>query len=112
MIDYDKLKQKVEYLETGLRDLRCRMNEVCNHLSMNEELSTSEPKYKVGDLVYFELQNDTCCKFVKSITVARKISYELESMVDEIFYEHELFPTRQALIEHQIEMWQKMKGEL
>lgn len=106
MIDYDKLKQKVEYLETGLRDLRWLMNEVCNHLSMNEEPTKPDPKYKVNDTLFgIGYNQDIREEVVESISNGKETyGYHFK---DPFFsaWEYELFPTRLALIEHQIQYW-------
>lgn len=119
MIDCEKLEKLYgEELENYLNEhvsywenkLEMTKKLVADRIARDKELTKPEPKYKVGDLVYFFIDEENWISndFVSAISVDG--TYELRSMIDDVFYERELFPTRQALIEHQIEYWISLKN--
>jgi len=109
MIDYEKLKKEIEIMKSEFDDMRWRMNEVCNALSLRED--RPKPKYKLGDICFVKYNDfDSTTKISGvEITSSPQDDYYDAKWVDtgnhvNIKEEH-LFPTRQALIEHQIEHW-------
>lgn len=136
MIDYDKL-EKARKLCSKLKSYFFNVDfciaytdEFCVEITLNdtgsykesfgcfedliaklEELTKPEPKYRINQLVWLELDND-----IRSFVVERIewdghdfLCYGDILMAAERF----LFPTRQALIEHQIQYWSNLlKDEL
>lgn len=92
-------------------------NEMSIDILINQlkQLTKSEPKYKIGETV-FALNNflEIVCFEIEGFypchdTFSYYDKIENEGKFD--FNEEFLFPTRQALIKHQIEYWQKMSCE-
>jgi hypothetical protein len=76
-----------------------------------EELTKPEPKYKAGDDVFITWH---CCieeaRIVDRTSHARyQVMLNDGGQVSRI--ESEIFPTRQALIEHQLQYWSKLYEE-
>jgi len=73
------------------------------------ELTKPEPKYKVNQLLWLQ-----CDDIVRSFVV-EKIYFDEGDCIyyggEWDIYEKDLFPTRQALIEHQIGYWAKMERD-
>lgn len=80
-----------------------------------QSLVRPEPKYKVGDEVWILANNNVPIFLIifENLFCKGSWSYTLHGDDRPLRWrpEHELFPTRQALIEHQCEYWQKLYNE-
>ena len=100
MIDCEKLEKLYgEELENYLNEhvsywenkLEMTKKLVADRIARDKELTKPEPKYKVGDLVYFFIDEENWISndFVSAISVDG--TYELRSMIDDVFYESEVY---------------------
>jgi len=113
MIDYEKitpeLLERIEMLETLEEDLRWRMNQICNKLSMEE--AKPELRYKIGDTVYGVYPNNEITEFrVLDIDLRTSKMYACADDNNNHYYwaENDLYPTREALIRAHVEYWKSM----
>jgi len=129
MIDYEKLKtchELVEKIRLGKFHMTFSEHDgdeyrfyapLCDNFYTNSldellehlrELSEPEPKYKVGDKVWM-----VYCDEPKAFTISNVVNakYYLDDYPVGMVYESELFPTRQALIQHQLQYWAKLMQE-
>lgn len=77
-----------------------------------EELTQPEPKYKTGDVLYWKHASDSICT-LKVTTIKWYEEDQKFGYLDhgQPIFEDYLYPTKAALIEAQIEYWQKLKLE-
>ena len=131
MIDYEKLKTAIE-LTNKIHLGKLHMNSsthdgveyifqvpfqntyysssIDDLIAKLRELTKPEPKYKCGDIVWFTYEADMCSALIKqSRIIDEEVSYLFEDFIP--IRECDLFPTRQALIEHQIEYWQSLQED-
>lgn len=141
MIDYSKLliafelakkhaqKESIKYeiiyyVTDNIGKIECNFedgrnfygNEMSIDILINQlkQLTKSEPKYKIGETVFFI--NHPFINMEAVSGVVEGVNEDLGYVIKHSQYatcrkEHYLFPTRQALIKHQIEYWQKMSCE-
>lgn len=96
------LIDEIELLKAKVHELQWRMNRVCSKLSMDEV--TTKKGLKVGQEVYYVL-DDALAPGI--ITSQQGCMYTL-GFDDVLISENDLYPTREALIQSQIEHWQNM----
>lgn len=106
MIDYEKLQKAWELMRDVLRDNELRQLE-----QKMKELTKPEPRYKVGQRVWF----------LESFEGIREsVILDIDSSSDEKYLlrcpeewavEEELYPSREALIDAQIAYWKNLKKE-
>lgn len=131
MIDYEKLRLAHELctkttnyfirlelgIEEGIGDIELfdiSSNEIEYFKSLDDlitklkELTQSQPKYKEGEEVWFVGHNRQILTLVISAIEKDIDGYIYADLNGNAFewLEHELYPSRQALIESQIEYWQ------
>jgi hypothetical protein len=96
----------------GLRMIHSSLDEIIAEL---KELTKPEPKYEIGEKVYFFDQIER--HGIDSGYINGKFhdedgySYEVSNKHD-LYLEDKLYPTRQALIHSQLEYWHKLKLEI
>jgi hypothetical protein len=119
MIDYEKLGRLYgEELESYLNGLvkywEDKVQETKELIAKNK-LTKPEPKYKIGDEVFFINYPFINMEIVSGIVESFKayndyLGYVIKhSQYSTCRKESFLFPTRQALIEHQIAYWTSLK---
>ena len=100
-------------LDSGIFKYYIKFAYVEQLLNALTELTKPEPKYKPNDVVFFS-KDDSVCWFVASVATwddaLNEFCYGYHG--DFSYRESCLFPTRQALIEHQLQYWKKMRDEL
>ena len=117
MIDYEKLgRLDGEELETYLNELvkfwEDKLQET-KELIAKHKLAKPEPKYQVGDEVFYEVNNKIKQSRIQSVypNPDGKIIWYTDELNQ--MQETDLFPTRQALIEHQLQYWRsQLEDEL
>lgn len=132
MIDYEKLKEAHELAEKLdcpklVIESRLSDGEICYMLYWFEnipmdyctynidklltklrELTQPQPKYKTGDKVYYLPSNDT----ITAAEIAEPFAPSTYKVTEGyVLYEKYLYPTKEDLIQAQIDYWQKMKEE-
>jgi hypothetical protein len=133
MIDYQKLKEALSIAE--FFDERCSI-EICFFKTGNpkfvfntskpensfcsksiddliaklRELTKPEPKYQIGDIVWHINDEDEVCSFLVNQVVSDQTgcSYEHDCDNPEWWLEDQLYPSREALIQAQIDYWQSL----
>lgn len=80
-------------------------NEIDDLITKLKALTQPEPKYKVGDTVWMEINGEPVSRFIFKNAGPK---YYLEGYVG-LMYESELYPTKAELIEAQIKYWTSMR---
>lgn len=135
MIDYEKLKLAVEICSNSLEYYfrvefcaRTNSDKLDIYLMQGDEIEQSfsslddliaklhkltkpEPKYQVGDEVFYEVNNKIKQSRIQSVypNPDGKIIWYTDELNQ--MQETDLFPTRQSLIEHQLQYWKKLYNE-
>lgn len=105
MIDYEKLKLAHEWVcnhfdgQMGIDDLIAKL----------QELTKPKTKYKVGDEVWMTVDDEPKSFVIDSVCNSKYYLYQYDLG---LVYESLLYPTKSALIEAQIEYWQKQLCEI
>lgn len=137
MIDYEKLKTAIALANTyseqqsmgvGIRimlsvglihfdlegETTVRFDGLDGLISRLKELTQPTRKYKIGDFVWLRRRGN----YLPSVKIEDvendpddEDPYYIGSTFGDWYKEQELFPTKQSLIEAQLEYWQKMKLE-
>ena len=122
MIDYEKLKLAFLYTEKNGIDVNFAYHKddtwihwVCmeQFIFDMQEPTKPEPKYKVGDILFWIGYNDDIRENkVESISIRKDIYvYHFSEPDFGAAWEYELFPSHQSLIEHQIAYWQSLQED-
>lgn len=133
-LEIETLKQIISFInDSKCWDLRIRHNgkfktfqvDFLKHFFREiniEELNQPKPKYEVGDEVYFIVDNEVECMDILEIVnsscgrfyIGEKYnsSFDLYSGSNWEIFEDEIYPSKESLIEAQIDMWMKLKDEL
>ena len=85
-------------------------NDIDDLITKLRELTAPKPKYKVGDSIWVNEQNEA----LETVIVDRdNFNYELDLVTCDSCYRHEseLYPSRESLIQAQIEHWSSMLPE-
>ena len=88
----------------------CKIDDLIAQL---QELTKPQPKYKIGNDVWFLMDNVARCSSIfEDLYYEKSWSYTLND--DGLRWRKEslLYPTKQSLVEAQIEYWQKMKADI
>ncbi|MCW8457423.1 hypothetical protein OQJ16_07580 [Legionella pneumophila] len=132
MIDYEKLKEEIDVIHKRMyvqkdeqlnEDARALCVSVCHSLEsiyvcLNKlkELTAPKPKYQLGEIVWlfnYECNEIDCFKIDAISTKTLRYSGECcnSDFVYEEIPEKDLYPSREALIDAQIEYWKGLKQE-
>lgn len=108
---------KINYDKVGLsfKHNECYLN-IDNLIAKLRELTKPESKYKAGDMAWVVDCDEICTAFVSEYI---NDEYKLYNCVTisgiptgkDWAQEYELYPTKQSLIEAQIEHWTKLKSD-